>query len=89
MTTTPPTLLQFPCDFPIKIIGVNSAQFSDDIRAIVLRHFPALTDKAITSQPSKNSNFLAITVHVYAENQHMLDDFYQEVSKHPLVKMAL
>ncbi|TAL65151.1 MAG: DUF493 domain-containing protein [Legionella sp.] len=87
MTET--TLIEFPCDFPIKIIGVNSPLFIEQIKAIATKHFPTITDKSISQQPSKNSNFISLRVTVHAKNQAMLDDFYREVSKHPEVKMVL
>lgn len=87
MTKT--TLLEFPCHFPIKIMGTNSPNFLDEIRRITLQHFPAIEDEKITHKLSKGNNFLAITVTVYAENQEELDAFYQDVTKHPDIKMVL
>ncbi|MDR3501649.1 MAG: DUF493 domain-containing protein [Legionella sp.] len=87
MTET--TLIEFPCHFPIKIMGKNSPLFLEEIREIVLNHFPTIEQEKITHKPSKENNFLAITVVVYAENQAMLDAFYQDVTKHPDIKMVL
>lgn len=87
MTKT--SLLEFPCHFPIKIMGNNSPNFLDEIRQITLKHFPTIENEKITHKLSKGNNFLAITVTVYAENQEMLDAFYQDVTKHPDIKMVL
>jgi putative lipoic acid-binding regulatory protein len=87
MTKT--TLIEFPCHFPIKIMGKNSPKFLEEIREITLKHFPTIEQEKITHKPSKENNFLAITVVVYAENQAMLDAFYQDVTKHPDIKMVL
>ncbi|MFJ1267517.1 YbeD family protein [Legionella lytica] len=87
MTKT--TLIEFPCHFPIKIMGKNSPKFLEEIREITLKHFPEIEQEKITHKPSKENNFLAITVVVYAENQGMLDAFYQDVTKHPDIKMVL
>lgn len=86
---TQKTAIEFPCHFPIKIMGANSPTFLQEIREITLRHFPNIEDEKITHKPSKENNYLAITVTVYAENQKMLDDFYQEITKHPEIKMVL
>lgn len=87
MTQT--SLIEFPCHFPIKIMGVNSATFLDEIKEITLKHFPTIEQEKITCNLSQNSNFIAITVTVFAENQQMLDDFYKEITKHPEIKMVL
>ncbi|MCW8407600.1 DUF493 domain-containing protein [Legionella sp. PATHC035] len=83
------TLIEFPCYFPIKIIGNNSAVFFEEIKQITITHFPNIEDEALSHKMSKDSNYLAITVTVYAENQEMLDTFYRAVTQHPEVKMVL
>ncbi len=83
------SLIEFPCDFPIKIIGNNTTSFVDDILAIVNAHFPALDTALITKNLSKDSKYISLTVTVFAENQNMLDAFYQDVTNHPDIKMVL
>lgn len=87
MTKT--TLIEFPCHFPIKIIGPNSETFSKEIKEIIRKHFPEFSYESLTQQASKQGNFISFTATVLAENQAMLDDFYRELSKHPEVKMVL
>ena len=87
MTKT--TVIEFPCYFPIKIIGNNTPVFLEEIRQITITHFPSIEQDALTHKASKDSNFLAITVTVFAENQEMLDAFYRVITKHPEVKMVL
>lgn len=87
MTKT--TLIEFPCYFPIKIIGNNSPVFLEEIRQIAVTHFPDIKEDALTHKMSKDSNYLAITITVFAENQDMLDAFYRAVTQHPEVKMVL
>ena len=86
---TKKTIIEFPCHFPIKIIGTNSDEFHQQMKQIVLSHFPEFTDEKISHTVSKQSNYLARTVTVFAENQEMLDAFYREISSHPEVKMVL
>lgn len=87
--TTKQTIIEFPCNFPIKIIGKNSLEFLEEIKLIATRHFPMLKIDDLTHKASQNNNYLSITVTVLAENQLMLDEFYREVSRHPDVKMVL
>ena len=83
------TLIEFPCHFPIKIIGNNSSVFLEEIRQMTLTYFPNIENDALTHKLSKDSNYLAITVTVFAENQDMLDVFYRAITQHPEVKMVL
>lgn len=87
--TTKKTLIEFPCNFPIKIIGNNSLEFLQEIKLIAIKHFPMLKSDDLIHKTSQNSSYLSITVTVFAENQLMLDEFYREVTRHPDVKMVL
>ena len=83
------SLMTFPCDFPIKIIGNNHHSFMNEINELVRKHFPNTEDKSIRSQPSKEGNFLAISILLHVLDQATLDALYVDLSKHPEVKMVL
>lgn len=87
--TDNPSLMTFPCDFLIKIIGMNSATFATDVGNIIRRHFPNTPDDAISSQPSQQSSYIAISVTVHAIDQVTLDALYLELTQHPDIKMVL
>ena len=86
---TKKSLMEFPCNFPVKIIGINTEQFLDEIKKIVLTHFPDFKEEHLRHKLSDKNNYLAITVTVIAVNQEMLDLFYRELTQHPNVKMVL
>lgn len=83
------TIIEFPCEFPVKIMGVNSDAFLDEIQKIVLHHFPDFDLNHFKHKLSNKNNYLAITVTVIAINQEMLDSFYHDLTKHPDIKMVL
>ncbi len=83
------TLMYFPCDFPLKIIGNNSAKFFEDITNIVRKHFPKDSEVTIESKPSETNKYLAITATIRVYNQHTLDELYREITQHPDIKMVL
>jgi putative lipoic acid-binding regulatory protein len=83
------TLMEFPCEFPIKIIGNNTEAMKTAITEITCRHFVTFVPETIEFKNSAKGNYLAITVTVLAENQEMLDAFYREVTQHPEIKMVL
>lgn len=83
------SLMKFPCDFPIKIIGKNTPDFTNDIIRIVRQHFPNTEDKSIVIKPSQQTNYVGLTATVRAFEQATLDALYQELTHHPDIKMVL
>lgn len=82
-------MIEFPCDFPIKIIFKNEPGAQDELLAIVRHHHPDITENAISIQPSQNGNFVSITVTVHAKDQASLDHLYRELTQHAQIKMVL
>lgn len=83
------TLLEFPCQFPIKIFGDNHESFEITVLEIVRRHCQNLGEGAVSSRESKGGKYLAMTVIVEAHSKEQLDNIYRELSAHDRVKMAL
>jgi putative lipoic acid-binding regulatory protein len=83
------TLLEVPCDFPVKIMGRESAAFRTLARELVEKHTGPLDDSRVRSSLSRNGSFVSITVTVHAQNQQQLDSIYREVTAHVDVLMAL
>lgn len=83
------SLMEFPCDFLIKIIGKNSPEFAADVANIICKHFPNTADCSNKSHISQQGNYLSISVTVHAHNQASLDALYIELTKHPDIKMVL
>jgi putative lipoic acid-binding regulatory protein len=90
MTTTPPeTLITFPCDFVIKVIGLLTPTFVAEMTAITQKYFPEFTPANIQYNTSKQSKYLALTLTVHALDKKTLDKLYFELSAHPNCKMVL
>lgn len=83
------TLLEFPCDFPIKIMGARVDDFAQTVLEVVLRHAPDFDAAAMQMRPSSKGNYLSITCTVNATSQAQLDALYVELSSHPMVKVVL
>ena len=82
-------LLQFPCRFPIKVMGKSDAQLETDLITITRRHVPDLGEGAISQRPSREGNYIAFTITITAQSQEQLDNLYREIHAHPLVMMVL
>lgn len=82
-------LLQFPADFPIKIMGRRVDGFADEIAAVVRRHAPDFDASTIEMRSSSKGNYLGLTATIRATSRAQLDALYRELSTHPLVKVVL
>jgi len=69
----PPPLLEFPCDYPIKVIGRPSDEFRARVHAIVLRHAPLIEPERVTERLSENGNFLSISYRIRAESREQVE----------------
>jgi len=83
------TLLEFPCDFPLKIMGKAEEGFAQEICGIVLRHSPDFDAATVEMRTSKAGNYLSLTCTVRATSKAQLDALYLDLTKHPLVKVVL
>jgi len=84
------SLLEFPCDFPIKIMGRDEEDdFRSEAVAIVEAEVGPLPDGAVSTQPSRNGRFLSVTVTVRAESREQLDSLYRRLSDHERVLVVL
>jgi putative lipoic acid-binding regulatory protein len=83
------SLLVFPCDFPIKVLGEAAADFDALVVSIVRRHVPDLREGAVTSKASRQGRYVSVTVTVQARSQAQLDALYVELSGHERVLMVL
>ncbi len=81
--------IEFPCSFPIKMMGRDTPEFRATARTLVEKHVGALDDRAIQTAQSRNGNFVSVTVTITATSQDLLDAIYMDVSSHEDVLMAL
>jgi putative lipoic acid-binding regulatory protein len=84
-----PSPIDFPCEFVIKIFGATTPEFEEQIKTIIRKHDPELASVSITTRPSKDGKYIALSVSVHVENQTELDQIYYNLTGHPLVLMAL
>lgn len=83
------SLLEYPCDFPIKILGHTRAGFAQTILEVVQRHAPDFDGATLQMKASKRGKYLSITCVIRATSREQLDALYQELCDHPMVVMVL
>jgi putative lipoic acid-binding regulatory protein len=85
----PDTLLEFPCDFPLKIMGATREGFAQAIVDVVLKHAPDFDAAKVEMRPSKAGNYLSLTCTIRATSKPQLDALYRDLTSHPWVKIVL
>ena len=83
------SLLAFPCDFPIKIMGQTQPGFAQAVLAVVTRHAPDFDAATMEMRNSREGKYLTLTVTIRAVSREQLDELYRELCDHPMVKMVL
>jgi putative lipoic acid-binding regulatory protein len=83
------SVLEFPCEFPIKIMGRDEATFHAAAREIIERHAGELAEDALRQAHSRKANFVSLTVTITATSQEQLDAIYRELSAHDEILVAL
>ena len=81
-------VIQFPCAFPIKVMGLNTEAFSAAVVAIFRRHLPD-AEISCTGRVSSGEKYLSLTVTITAESQEQLNAIYEDLNRHELVLMTL
>lgn len=80
-------LLEFPCSFTYKVMGVAKPELTDQIIEVVQRHVPG--DYVPSVKPSSKRNFHSVSITITATNIEQIEKLYEELAKLELVRMVL
>ncbi len=83
-----PSPLQFPTDYPVKIVGRPDEGFRARVHAIVLRHARA-PDAERAERPSANGKYLSISYLLRAESRAQIEALIAELRSCDGVMMLL
>lgn len=89
MTKEKDTLLEFPCAFPLKVMGLAKAALAQTVLEIVLRHAPDFDGETMEMRASSTGKYISLTCTLNATSKPQLDALYRELSGNPLVKVVL
>ncbi len=91
MPDIPPdqSLIEYPCDFPIKVMGPHVPGYLDAIVAVAREFDPVFDPATVEQRPSKSGNYLGLTLIIHATSREQLDALYRALSGHPMVKIVL
>jgi len=83
------TLFDFPCDFPLKVMGRADTTLAETVITIVQKHAPDFVAADLSSRVSSKGNYLSLNCKIRATSLAQLNDLYHELVACPLVKVVL
>ena len=84
-----PPKIEFPCDYPIKIMGVAGEDLSQWVKKTIGKHAAGFDDSLTTVRDSNKGNYQSITVTITATGTPQLEAIFEDLKKSPLIKMVL
>jgi len=84
-----PTLLAFPCDFPLKVMGRAQHGYAQAVVDVVKRHAADFDPSSVGMRSSREGTYMSLTLVVRATSREQLDALYRELCDHPMVSMVL
>lgn len=85
----PSSVIKFPTDFTIKVMGKSAATFVQLVSTIVREHFPEFTDSQLQKRFSQYTNYVSLSITVHAESQEQLDQLYRHLTSTPEILVVL
>jgi putative lipoic acid-binding regulatory protein len=83
------SLIEYPSQFPIKVMGANADGFVQAVTHIASAFDPGFDAASVELRSSKAGNYLGVTITVTATSREQLDELYRTLSSHPMVKVVL
>ncbi len=83
------SLIEFPCAFPLKIMGLASDALAQTVLEIVRQHAPDFDGATMEMRASTGGKYISLTCTINATSKPQLDALYRALSGHPLVKVVL
>lgn len=83
------SLIEYPCDFPIKVMGKRHDDLTQQLVAVVREHDPGFDPATVETRASSQGNYIGLTFTVRATSRQQLDALYLALTSHELVKIVL
>jgi Uncharacterized conserved protein len=83
------SLIEYPCDFPIKVMGRNHPQLAQVLTEVVLQFDPGFDPATVEMRASRGGNYIGLTFTVRAISREQLDNLYRALHGHPMVSVVL
>jgi len=81
--------IEFPCQYPIKVMGEAVDGFEIDVLEIVQRHSPDVTTDNMNTRRSAQGNYLSVTIVIEATGEEQLQILFADLKGHSAVRLVL
>ena len=82
-------IFKFPCDYPIKVFGLNQPDLIDTVSTIVERYVGKLHSNQITHNNSSKGKYVSVTIRIIATSRKQLDSINEDLQNCPIVSYLL
>ncbi len=82
-------IMEFPCEFPLKVFGLNNPEFEKIVIELVSAHCPSSTRFQVKKNESKKGKYQSLTVTFTAQSRAQMDSIYQTLTDSEHVVMSL
>jgi putative lipoic acid-binding regulatory protein len=89
MTEEQETLLEFPCEFPIKAMGLTEHDIEGIVRSIVAQHARQEDASNLKQRASKGGKYVSVTVTIQAHSKQQIDNIYLALNARKEIVMVL
>ena len=83
------TLITFPCDYPIKVVGDVRPNFHEEVFDVVAKHDPTLTRDRVSEKTSRKGNYVSITFILLAKSESQLKSLFEDLKEIESVRLVL
>lgn len=81
--------IEFPCAYPIKVMGLDVDNFAEEILVIIRRHAPDLREEDVSLRPSREGRYLSVRVTIQATGLAQIEALFEELKASGRVKLVL
>lgn len=89
MTEQEPPKIEFPCDYPIKVLGRSSEAFRGIILDVFERHAPGFDQAGIQVKDSAKGTFTSLTITITATGEDQLQALHEDLMATGHVQMVI
>ena len=89
MSDVEPPKIEFPCDYPIKVLGVNSEGFEAVITDVFHLHAPGFDEETVRIKVSRKGTFNSFNITITATGTDQLEALHRDLLATGLVKMVI
>lgn len=83
------SLIEYPSDFPIKVMGKAHPDFAQTLTDVVRQFDPGFDPATVEMRPSRSGKYIGLTFIVRATSREQLDDLYRALHGHHMVSIVL